>query len=179
MIICNYLLIRAAQPFDASSLSSSHGVPTLTAPSEVQWSVWNHAWLDMSGSEYLFGHIGSVYASRLPHRAVFSEDYLSTCLTAPQLVSLNRSGKLMGACNIVSVPLSSSHFKSLLKLVSTFFFWIAFKCDRWTIFYWICFFLTFLRESGISSERQRPTTLFGLAGSHCQELGCRRSSWDL
>ncbi|TPP65581.1 hypothetical protein FGIG_03278 [Fasciola gigantica] len=110
---CNY-----TQPLDTSILCSPPNVPSLAAPSDVRWSVWNHAWLNTSGSEYLFGHIGSVYASRLPHRAVFSEDYLSTCLTAPQLVSLNRSGKLIGACNIISLPLSTNHFKLLLKLSS-------------------------------------------------------------
>ncbi|GAA53851.1 phosphatidylinositol 4-kinase [Clonorchis sinensis] len=108
------------ESFNVSNISASPfgnvPVPSPASTAKVEWSVWNSAWLDPGGSEYLFGQVASVYASRLPHRAVLCEDYLSSCLTAPQLVSLSRSSQLTGASDLAFLPFNSNQIRSLLKL---------------------------------------------------------------
>ncbi|OON18815.1 hypothetical protein X801_05326, partial [Opisthorchis viverrini] len=110
------------ESFNVSNISASPfgnvPVPSSASTAKVEWSVWNSAWLDPGGSEYLFGQVASVYASRLPHRAVLCEDYLSSCLTAPQLVSLSRSSQLIGASDLAFLPFNSNQIRSLLKLSS-------------------------------------------------------------
>ncbi|TGZ58377.1 hypothetical protein CRM22_009667 [Opisthorchis felineus] len=110
------------ESFNVSNISASPfgnvPVPSPASTAKVEWSVWNSAWLDPGGSEYLFGQVASVYASRLPHRAVLCEDYLSSCLTAPQLVSLSRSSQLTGASDLAFLPFNSNQIRSLLKLSS-------------------------------------------------------------
>ncbi|KAA3671505.1 uncharacterized protein DEA37_0005353, partial [Paragonimus westermani] len=110
----NERLDVSSDPF--GNMPNGSGTVTDQSSTRVDWRAWNNAWLEPNGSEYLFGQVASVYAGRLPHRAVLSDDYLSSCLTAPQLISLDRSGQLSGASEITSLSFTSNHMKALLKL---------------------------------------------------------------
>ncbi|CAH8523065.1 unnamed protein product, partial [Dicrocoelium dendriticum] len=101
-----YASCASSPPFEMAKSSTPSNVT-------IDWSVWNSAWLDPAGSEYLFNQIASVYASRLPHRAVISDDYLSSCLTASQLGSLSQSADV---CEASSLSFNGSQVKALLKL---------------------------------------------------------------
>ncbi|CAH8509726.1 unnamed protein product [Schistosoma turkestanicum] len=77
---------------------------------------WNCSWFNPNGSEYLLGQVASVYASHLPHRAVISEDHVSsyddgvvvTC--SEYLTSSNRSN------NLAVTIFTSSQLRALLKM---------------------------------------------------------------
>ncbi|KAF7262732.1 hypothetical protein EG68_00015 [Paragonimus skrjabini miyazakii] len=109
-------------PDPFGNVPNGPGTVTNRSSTRVDWCAWNNAWLEPNGSEYLFGQVASVYAGRLPHRAVLSDDYLSSCLTAPQLISLDRSGQLSGASEITSLSFTSNQMKALLKLVRSCLF---------------------------------------------------------
>ena len=89
-----------------------------TSRANSNWLSRNDVWLSSCGSEYLFGQVAAVYASRLPHRAVLSDDFLNNGLNTPLSTTPDTSVQSNKDHNLVLTLFTSSQLKNLLKLVS-------------------------------------------------------------
>lgn len=77
------------------------------------------SWLATTGSEFLLSQIASVYAGRLPHRAVLSTEKLSGFLIG---LSATSDVECMTTC---MTTFSVSHLKTILKIVSSALFCLS------------------------------------------------------